>query len=105
MIGIVLVPPHRRFDDLRRAWPQRWQVLGVDDQFNAASDAGSSTDQTGAFERQHHLVDRRRRDVEVALHVGLGRRASEHECIGMNESEILALLVGEAGRACAAVAA
>jgi hypothetical protein len=90
---------------LLSARSQRWQPLGLDEQFDAAGDAGSPSDQTGAFEGKHHLVDRRRRDVEVALQVGLGRRPAEHERIGMNEGEILALLVGEAGRACAAIAA
>jgi hypothetical protein len=35
-------------------------------------------------------------DAEVALHVGLGRRSSEHARIGVDEGQILALLFGEA---------
>ena len=35
----------------------------------------------------------------VALHVGLGRRATEHVRVGVDEGQILALLFGEAIRA------
>src|SRR5580700_6125421 len=35
-------------------------------------------------------------DAEVALHVGLGGRSSEHARIGVDEGQILALLIGEA---------
>jgi hypothetical protein len=31
-------------------------------------------DEAGAFERQHHLVDRGRADAEELLHVGFGWR-------------------------------
>ena len=43
--------------------------------------------------------------MEVPLQVSLGGRAAEHESVGVNEGEILALLVGEAMGACAADAA
>ena len=33
-------------------------------------------------------------DAEVALHVGLGRRSSEHARVGVDEGQILALLFG-----------
>jgi hypothetical protein len=55
-------------------------------------------DQALAFECDHHLVDARRGDLEVPLHVGFGRRASIDLGIGPDEGEVLALLVGEAGR-------
>ena len=31
----------------------------------------------GAFQGEHHLVDGRRGDAEVALHVGFGRRPAD----------------------------
>jgi hypothetical protein len=34
--------------------------------------------------------------VEVALEVGLGGRAAHHQGIGVNEGQVLALLIGEA---------
>jgi hypothetical protein len=39
-----------------------------------------------SFERHDHLVDRRRTDLKVALHIGLGGRASEHVRVGVDES-------------------
>ena len=35
-------------------------------------------------------------DAEMALHVGLGRRSSEHARVGVDEGQILTLLFGEA---------
>ncbi len=40
-------------------------------------------------------MDRRRRYLEVPLHVGLGGRASMDPGVGVNEGQILALLGGE----------
>ena len=33
-------------------------------------------DEAFSFERQHHLMDRRRADAKILLHVGFGRRAA-----------------------------
>lgn len=41
-------------------------------------------------------MDRWRGDLKVALDVGLGWRVAEHVRIGVDESEVLALLFGEA---------
>ena len=49
-----------------------------------------------SFERHDHLVDRGRGDLKVALHIGLGGRASEHMRVGIDEGQVLALLFGEA---------
>ena len=43
------------------------------------------------------LMDRRRGDLEEALHIGLCGRPAEQALIGVDEGEILALLGGEAG--------
>jgi hypothetical protein len=55
-----------------------------------------TSDQSISFERDDHLVDRRRGDAEVALHVCFGRRAVEHVRVSVDEGQILTLLVGEA---------
>ncbi len=49
-------------------------------------------DKPGFFEREQHLVDGGRGDLEEALHVGLGRRAAVDQRIGVDKREILALL-------------
>ena len=52
--------------------------------------------ETISFERHDHLVDRGRADLKVALHVGLGGRPPEHVRVGVDKSQVLALLFGEA---------
>jgi hypothetical protein len=49
-----------------------------------------------SFERDDHLVDRGWADLKVALHIGLGGRPSEDVRVGADESQVLALLFGEA---------
>ena len=53
------------------------------------------SDEAVPFEGDNHLVDSRRADAEMALDVGFGGRLSEHVRIGMDESEVVALLLGE----------
>jgi hypothetical protein len=55
-----------------------------------------TVNQSGTFEGQHHVVNRGRSDPEEALEVGIGRRSAEDECIGVDESSVLALLGDEA---------
>jgi hypothetical protein len=62
----------------------------------ASGDAGLTPKEAISFERHDHLVDRGRADLKVTLHVGLGRWASEHVRIGVDESQVLALLFDEA---------
>lgn len=71
------------------------QVLWGDKEFDASGDAGLTADQALALECDHHLVDARRGDLEVALHVGFGWWASIDLGIGPDEGEVLALLIGE----------
>jgi hypothetical protein len=49
-------------------------VLGINQQFDAAGGSRLPSDESFPFERQHHLVNRRRRDAKILLHAGLGRR-------------------------------
>ena len=51
----------------------------------------ATPDQAGSLEGENHLVNRRRADAEVALHVGFGRGLSEHARIGIDEGQIVAL--------------
>jgi hypothetical protein len=46
-----------------------------------------TADEAGALERDDHLVDRGWADAEVALHVGLGGRSSEHARISIDEGQ------------------
>jgi hypothetical protein len=52
--------------------------------------------EAASFEGDDHLMHGGRGNLEVALHVGLGGRASEHVSVGVDEGQVLALLVGEA---------
>ena len=63
---------------------------------DASGDAGLTANEAVSFERHDHLVDRGRADLKVALHVGLGGWASEHVRVGVDEGQVLALLLGEA---------
>jgi len=46
-----------------------------------------SSNQPGSFEVEHHLVNRRRADAEVSLHVGFGGRPSEHTRVSVDEAK------------------
>ncbi len=59
--------------------------------------SGLSSDEALSFEGEDHLMDAWRRDLEVALHVGLGGRSFVDAAVGVDEGEVLALLFGEAG--------
>ena len=62
-----------------------------------ARDTGLTFDEGVSFEGEHHLVDGGCGNLEVSLHVGLGRWASEHAGIGVDEGEVLPLDGGEVG--------
>jgi hypothetical protein len=83
--GRELVPLHRGFDGLLVVSAQGRQSGGVDEHFDAAGDARLSSDEPGALEREDHLVDRRRADMESALQIGFGRGATEHLSIGVDK--------------------
>ena len=65
------------------------------DELDASGDAGLTSDKTGSFEGDDHLVNGGWADLEVALHVGFGRRAAEHSQVCVDEGQVLALLFGE----------
>jgi transposase len=75
--------------------------LWRDEEFDASGRTGLAADKAISFECDDHLMDGRGADAEMALEVGFGRRASEHVRIGVDEGQVLALLVGKAlvGRA------
>jgi hypothetical protein len=72
-----------------------WKVLWSDQQLDASWDARFSADETGVLESEDHLMDGWRGDAEVPLHVGFGGRLSEDAFIGIDEGQILTLLLGE----------
>lgn len=70
-----------------------------DEEVDAPGDAWLSADEPVTFEAKDHLVDGRRADAEVSLHVGLGGRLTEHTLVDTDEGQVVALLHGEAVRA------
>ena len=53
---------------------------------------GCLSDEAGSFQRQHHLVNRRRADAEIFLHVGFGRGPAVQPRIEVDKGQILPLL-------------
>jgi len=67
-------------------------LLRFDEQFDAAGGPRLPSDEPGSFERQHHLVNRRRADAKILLHIGFGRRPAVQPRVEVNKRQILALL-------------
>jgi transposase len=67
-------------------------MFWINQDFDAARGPGLPSDESGAFERQHHLVNRRRGDAKVLLHVGFGWRPTMQPRVEVDERQILALL-------------
>ena len=67
-----------------------------DEDFDASGDAWLSAEETGALEAENHLMDGRRCDAEVALHVGFGGSPAEDARVDIDEGQVVALLFGEA---------
>ena len=74
------------------------KFLRWDEDFDASGDAWLSAEEAGALEAENHLMDGRRGDAEVALHIGFGRSSSEHTGIDVDEGQVVALFFGEALR-------
>jgi hypothetical protein len=68
--AILLVPLHRGFDGSAL---KEGQASGIDEEFDASGFAGLAFDEAGMFEGEHHLVNGRRRDTEMALEICLSR--------------------------------
>ena len=51
-----------------------------------------ASDESRSFERQHHLVNRRRADAKIFLHVGFGRRSAVQTRVEVDKRQILTLL-------------
>jgi hypothetical protein len=71
----ALDPWRRRFDGLGMA--EEGQAVRSDQYLDASRHSGLTADQAGPFQGQDHLVHGGRRDLEMALHVSLGRRAPQ----------------------------
>jgi hypothetical protein len=77
-------------------WAQDGQGLRSYEHLNATRQPRLAPDEPGALQGEHHLVYGGRAHPEVALHVGLGRRAAVDSGVGVDEGQVLTLLVGEA---------
>jgi len=70
-------------------------VLGINEHFDPAGDPWLPPDEACSFKRQHHLVNGRRADAKILLHVGLGRWPAVQARVEVDKRQILALLGGE----------
>jgi hypothetical protein len=71
-------------------------LFGINEQFDAARGPWSSPDESPPFERQHHLMNRRRANTKILLHVGFSWRLTVQACVKVDKRQILALLGREA---------
>jgi tRNA-splicing ligase RtcB len=62
---------------------------------NAARLARGARDEPPSFKSEDHLMNGRRRDIEVTLHISLGRRTLMNLGVVMDEGEVLTLLARE----------
>ena len=69
---------------------------GGQENLDASGHAGLTPNEAVSFEGDDHLVNRRRADAEMSLDVFFCGRLPEHVRIGMDESEVVALLLGQA---------
>jgi hypothetical protein len=79
-----LVPPHRGFDCLIRGY-QDGQILGCNENLDAARDTGLAADEAFSFEGENHLVDRGRGYPEVPLHLAFGGWLPMHSGVSIDE--------------------
>jgi hypothetical protein len=75
---------------------EKRQAFRGDQYLDASRHPGLTADQAGAFQGQDHLVHGRRSDLEMTLHIGLGRGAAMDAGVGLDEGQVLALPVSEA---------
>src|SRR6476659_2109812 len=74
------------------------QVFGGEEHLDAARDAWLAANVAEALQREDHRVHGRRAELEMALHVGLGRGTAVDAGIGVDEGQVLPLPLGEAFR-------
>jgi hypothetical protein len=67
-------------------------VPRINEELDAASGSGLSSDEARPFEGQYHLVNRGWAHAEILLHVGFGRRPAVQARVEVNKGQILALL-------------
>jgi transposase len=67
-------------------------VRWINEHFDAAGDPRLPSDESGSFERQHHLVNGRWTDAKILLNVGFGRRAAVQARVEVDKRQVLTLL-------------
>jgi transposase len=67
-------------------------VLRINEHVDASGNSWLPSDETCSFERQHHLVNRRRANAKILLHVGFGRRPAVQARVEVDKRQILTLL-------------
>ena len=92
-LGVVLV--RTTINPSTAASLQIWQLISVQHKTDRTRPSWHSFDESVLLQTQHHLVYRRWRNLEIALHVRLGRRAVVNLREIVDERQILTLLYCE----------
>ena len=87
-----LVPLHSDFDRLNPGQSSSGRHFGSTSISMLRAALGCRRMKACPFERQHHLVNRRRADAKILLHVGFGWRPAMQARVEVDERQILALL-------------
>lgn len=70
-------------------------LVDCEQHLDTSSHAWATSNEAAGLQLDNHTMDARGRDAEEGLHVGLGRGSAVQEIVGVDEREVLPLLVGE----------
>ena len=86
-----LVPRRSDLDWFNLCSPEHRKSFRGDEEFDAASLAGLTTDEPLVLQFDNHAVHAGRCDPEEPFHIGFRRRSAIQYAVGVDECEVLAL--------------
>ena len=94
MDSLGSIPVHLVFEVILTGWV-RWsnypQFFGINQDLDTARCPRQPFDEAGSLEREHHLVNRRRADAKILLHVRFRRGSAVQPRIEVDEGKVLPL--------------